>query len=295
MAERVVVAVDGSTASDAALEWAIDRARTTDMHLEILTVVDARWTRPTGADPGLAKHERVVFEAGRRVAASHVPVRCSTTVHHDHLVSGLLAASRRADLLVLGSHKPKRAIASIHGTLPLVIAADARSPLVVVPAGWEPNAGPVIVGVDDRSGTAAMAFAAAEAERAQTSLVAVRAWSVPATVARALRAIDGPLDTFEASQRAMVDTMLVPVRRDHEQLAIHAVLERGRPSLVLAGHAQHARSTVIGSGTASGRSLGSVGHDLLMNLPSPVVVVPETARRARTTPPADPEDDGVIA
>ena len=294
MADRVVVAVDGSTASDAALDWAIDRAATVDMHLEILTVVDIRWTRPTGADPGLAKHERVVFDGGRKVAASGSRVRCSTTVHHDHLVSGLLAASRRADLLVLGSHKPKRAIAAIHGTLPLVIAAGARSPLVVVPAGWEPDAGPVVVGVDGRSGTTAVAFAAAEAERTGTTLVAVRAWSVPSTLARALAADTGTLDAFEASQREVLDTVLAPIREAHGQLSIDAVLEQGRPSVVLAGHAQHARLTVIGSGAGSGRTLGSVGHDLLMNLPSPVAVIPETSRRAH--PPA-PEvaDDGVIA
>ncbi|WP_343917538.1 universal stress protein [Agrococcus citreus] len=279
----MVVAIDGGAASDSAIDWAIDRAAVIGAHLEILTIVDVHWTRPSGADPGLAAHERVVFEAGQRVAASGICPHWSTTVHHDRVVPGLVAATRRAELVVMGSHKPVHAVGSIHGTLPLVVAARAVSPIVVVPAGWTRNAGPVVIGVDDRSGTAAMHFAAAEADRAHTTLVAVRAYDVPPIVARAWGTADEPLRRAESLQLIMLDSMLSAVRRDRGQLEIAATVARGRPALVLAEHAKDASLTVVGrhasDGTAQAR-LGPVAHDLLMNLPSPVAVVPE-----RSTPP----------
>lgn len=282
VSERVVIAVDGSAGSDAALDWAVERAASIDIRLEILTIVDLHRTRPEGFDHGLAAHERVVVEAGRRVEASGSGARWSATVHHDRLVPGLAAASRRADLLVMGSHKAVPAFGSIHGTLPLVIASRTLSPLVVVPAGWTPSTGPVVVGVDDGSGAAAADFAAAEAERASTTLVAVRAYELPAAVSRVRGAADALLRGLESAQLSVLDELLSTVRRGREELEIAALVERGRPSLVLAAHAARARLTVIGRHHLHARAaphLGAVAHDLLMNLPSPVAVVPERAHR----------------
>ncbi|MEE3703946.1 universal stress protein, partial [Pasteurella multocida] len=67
MAERVVVAVDGGSASTSALDWAIDRARSVDMRLEIITVVDVDWLPQSGAETVVLEHERTVQDAARRV------------------------------------------------------------------------------------------------------------------------------------------------------------------------------------------------------------------------------------
>lgn len=281
MTEQVVVAVDGGTASESALDWAIERARSVDMHLEITTVVDIDWIPQTGPDPVIAEHERIVAAAGEKVEASGAGLRYSTTVHHHRPIQGLLEASRRADLLVIGSHKSNAAVGLIHGTLPLAIAARTRSPLVVVPVGWEPRSGPVVVGVDDETGTAAMDFAAAEAGRSGATLLAVRAWSVPPLVYGAWGAIESPFDDFSIVQRSVLDAMVAPIRAQHAHLAVDAVLEYGRPSVVLAEHAQHAQLAVVGTHgrrAIAGLLLGSVGHDLLMNMRSPVAVVPDPTR-----------------
>ncbi|MEE3703947.1 universal stress protein, partial [Pasteurella multocida] len=63
----------------------------------------------------------------------------------------------------------------------------------------------------------------------------------------------------------------------HGRLAVDAVLEHGRPSVVLSQRADGARLAVVGTHgrrAIAGLLLGSVGHDLLMNMPSPVAVVP---------------------
>ena len=152
MAENVVVAVDGGSASKSALDWVIDRARSVDLHLEITSVVDIDWIPQLGTDPVLLEYERIVQEAGKQVESSGVPVDFSTTVHHARPVPGLLDASRNADLLVIGSHKTRGAVGLINGTLPLAVAARTHCPLVVVPVGWEPGDGRVVVGVDEETG-----------------------------------------------------------------------------------------------------------------------------------------------
>ncbi|MGC5075583.1 universal stress protein [Agrococcus sp. DT81.2] len=281
MAENVVVAVDGGTASTAALDWAVDRARSVDMRLEIITVVDIDWIPQTGPDPVLHESERIVQEAGKRVELSDVPVDFSTTVHHTRPVAGLLDASRRADLLVIGSHKTRGMTGLINGTLPLAVAARTHCPLVVVPVDWEPGEGRVVVGVDEETGTAAMAFAAVEAERAGTTLLAVRAWDIPPLVYGAWAALESPFDAVEASERTILDTAVTRMRAEHERLAIDAVLEQGRPSVVLAQHADGARLSVVGTHgrrAIASLLLGSAGHDLLMNMPSPIAVVPDRVR-----------------
>ncbi len=281
MAENVVVAVDGGTASTAALDWAVDRARSVDMRLEIITVVDIDWIPQTGPDPVLLESERIVQEAGKRVELSDVPVDFSTTVHHTRPVAGLLDASRRADLLVIGSHKTRGMTGLINGTLPLAVAARTHCPLVVVPVDWEPGESRVVVGVDEETGTAAMAFAAVEAERAGTTLLAVRAWDIPPLVYGAWAALESPFDAVEASERTILDTAVTRMRAEHERLAIDAVLEQGRPSVVLAQHADGARLSVVGTHgrrAIASLLLGSVGHDLLMNMPSAIAVVPDRVR-----------------
>lgn len=288
MTERVVVAVDGGDASASALDWAIDRARSVDMQLEIITVVDVDWLPQTGAEMVLAEHERTVQDAGRRVEASGVAVQLSTAVRQDRPLHGLLDASRRADLLVIGSHKSSTAVGLINGTLPLAIAARTHAPLVVVPAGWRPRPGPVVVGVDDETGPAAMAFAAVEADRIHATLVAVRAWNLPPRVYGAWPAGSSPYDDFKGIESALLDELVAPIRAAHERLKIDALLEYGRPSVVLALHARVAQLAVVGShgrGAVSGLLLGSVGHDLLMNMPSPVAIVPTPTR---------PEADGAV-
>jgi nucleotide-binding universal stress UspA family protein len=179
MSEKVIVAVDGGTASTAALDWVIERARAVDLTLEITTVADLDWVPNGEVERFMPEYDRVVLDASRRVDASGVAVRYSTTVHRGRALEGLLSASRRADLLVIGTHKTSAAVGIINGTLPLSIAARTGCPLVVVPVGWVPAPGPIVAGVDADTGETALLFAAREAERTGRNLVAVRAWDLP--------------------------------------------------------------------------------------------------------------------
>ncbi|SDS54565.1 universal stress protein [Agrococcus carbonis] len=286
MTEHVVVAVDGGPASAAALDWVVDRARTVEMRLEITTVVDIDWFPQPNPDPVLAEYERIVDEAGKRVVFSHVPVDVSTTLHHARPVPGIVDASRRADLLVIGSHKTRGLSGIVNGTLPLAVAARTQCPLVVVPVDWAPGDGPVVVGVDDETGHAAMAFAAGESVRADAPLLAVRAWEIPPLVSGAWAALEAGQDEFEAAERTLLDTEVERMRQADERVQVEAVLEHGRPSIVLARRAASARLTVVGThgrGALAGLLLGSVGHDLLMNMPSPIAIVPDRARAGHGT------------
>lgn len=284
MPYNVVVAVDGGEASAAALDWVVDRARSVDMRVEVTTVVDIDWFPQVNADPVMLEHERIVEEAGKRIMLSGVSAEVSTTVRHARRVPGIVDASRRADLLVIGSHKTRGAVGLVYGTLPLAVAARTHCPLVVVPVDWNPGGERVIVGVDDETGAAAMAFAAAEAEREDDSLVAVRAWDVPPLVNSAWEAMESPIEAFESSERAVLDAAVARIAAAHPDLPVDAVLEYGRPSVVLSQRAEGARLAVVGThgrGRLAGLLLGSVSHDLLMNMPCPVVVVPNAGEAGR--------------
>jgi len=287
MSEKLVVAVDGGEASAAALDWVVHRARSVAMHVEVTTVVDIDWFPQVNADPVLLEHERIVDEAGKRIRCSGVSAEVSTTVQHARRLPGLEAASRRADLLVIGSHKTRGAVGLIHGTLPLAVAARTHCPLVVVPVDWQPAGERVVVGVDHETGAAAMAFAASEAEREDDTLVAVRAWDVPPLVSGAWEAMESPIEAFESSERAALDVEVARISAAHSDLRVEALLEYGRASVVLAQHAEGARLAVVGThgrGRLAGLVLGSVSHDLLMNMPCPVAVVPSTEQAGLIAP-----------
>lgn len=259
------------------------------MRLEIVAVADLQWAPVDAAEAFLGAIDAVVQEAGAYVAASGVRMAHSTTVQQDRVVPGLVAASHTADLLVMGSHKSSAAVGLVNGTLPLSMASRTRVPLVVVPVGWEPGDGPVLLGADHETGSTAALFAADEAHRTGAELLVVHAWDVPPLVTGAWIAMESPYDDFERSHRAILDRVLGDVRQQQPDLDVDDRLEYGRPSLILSTHSMTARLAVVGThgrGAIAGFLLGSVGHDLLMNLASPVAIIPEHVGRRATAAPS---------
>lgn len=140
----VVVGVDGSPASRAALRYALDDATRRGARLRAVTA-SARpdfWATPYGPVP-LPPTERELDRlraAARRwvgeVAASRPP---GATVPVEVLAAAgppaeaLIAASRDADLLVLG-HRGRGAVASaVLGSVGMRCVVGARCPVTVVP------------------------------------------------------------------------------------------------------------------------------------------------------------------
>jgi nucleotide-binding universal stress UspA family protein len=279
MVERVTVAVDGGAASGAALAWVIDRAKTVTMYLEITSVVGLDSDLPSGEDSGYRTPiEEAVADAEARVHAEAAGLAVTTKLRHGVPHEALVAASRHADLLVIGTNKTSPLAGIVHGTLPLKVAGHSECTTVVVPFDWKPSTGTVVAGwVDDPTAEAALDFAAEEAARRATTLAVVSTWTTPP-----LSAMDSAGSALLVEQVVAANAQLLAgavhrVQRAHPALTVTQHTQAGSPAVAIVRAAENAVMVVVGSrgrGAIAGFLLGSVSHDLLLNMPAPVAVVP---------------------
>ena len=279
MVETVMVAVDGGTASEAAMDWSLDRAAHREIHLDVTTVIEpnAHPHDETESDYRLRRESALVSTVGR--AAPSLPTQViEKSVIYGRAVDALIQASGRCDLLVIGNHPTSLLAGMVHGTLPLQLAGQTHCTTVVVPSDWHPSGNGVVVAWDDDSSAdAALMFAAAEAHWRGEPLTIVHSWKVPS--AQVFDA-DGATIVFDAAlelEHNVLADAAITVRRAYPELVVREALEAG-PAAVEVIAAAHGASLLV-VGTHSRRAtasflLGSVSHSALVNMPAPVAIVP---------------------
>lgn len=134
---RIVVGVDGSASSRAALRWATTQAERSGATLEAITCwlwpSSYGWPMPVpeGFDPAVdARHllDDVVAGVGR----DHPSVELTTRVVEGHPAEVLTKASDGAELLVVGSRGHGAFTGMLLGSVSDHCVAHARCPVVVV-------------------------------------------------------------------------------------------------------------------------------------------------------------------
>jgi len=289
--EKIVVAVDPETdpASQPALEWAIARAQERSASLELLTVIPSRHG-PRGADlvtsaaPYADDVQRAADLARTRAPASPV----SVSVRRGSPARVLMAVSWRADLLVIGSHPTGPLAGILRGTIALQVAGRSECPVAVVPSGWVPGrTADVVVGwTDDATADEALEIAAQEAADAGTSLTIVNSWGQPFGADASGEVVEVLRDLVHAAaRRVRASHPGLPVEVDFGPTpAVVALVERGRGAglVVVGSHGRGALGSLI---------LGSTSHDVLVNMPAPVLVVPSPGERITVLPEIAPEDE----
>lgn len=178
----VVAGVDGTYSSLAALDVAADEAAGRGRPLRIVHA----YAPPGRPDPATPSEPRVgtqwmVTDAMSRALARHPDLEAST-----HLAAGaadelLLAESRGAALLVVGSCGLGGLPGLLAGASGTRVATAAHCPVIVVERGEHaPDRGPVLLGVDGVwPSIAAIAFAFEEAAQRERPLIALYARSPP--------------------------------------------------------------------------------------------------------------------
>ncbi|KAF0959412.1 universal stress protein [Rhodococcus sp. T7] len=132
----VVVGVDGSDSSRSALSWAAAEARLRNGQLVVITC----WTAPVfvaGLNPALYERDSFIHvaetiqrQAVKDAGAADVPIR--TQIVEGQPASVLVAASRDADLLVVGS-RGQGGFAGLHlGSVPGHLVHHALCPVLVL-------------------------------------------------------------------------------------------------------------------------------------------------------------------
>ncbi|WP_067453176.1 universal stress protein [Actinomadura macra] len=281
----VLVGYDGSPAGDQALYWAVGEARLRRLPL---TVCHA-WHWPYPLRPPDEDTLEVVRAAAAVVADEGVRQAYALDEGLDvrwRLERGwasavLLAASREAALVVLGTRGHGGFEGLTVGSTAAQVAAHADRPVIVVRSG-EPHAeghgGRLVVGVDGSpAGEAALGFAFEEAELRGASVTAVCSWWDPAVLPGPDRVpfTDPPAVRSEAMAR--FDQAVTPWRREHPKVPLDTEFVVETPRQALVNAAQGAALLVVGDrgiGSVPPLLLGPVTQAALHQAPCPVAVVP---------------------
>ena len=134
---RIVVGIDGSDSSIAALCWAANQAESTGSGLEVIITWEwpttVGWAPPFAADytpEGDAR--RVLDEAVEKVRSTHPDVDVRSIVIEGHPAPALIEASRGADLLVLGSRGHGQFVGMLLGSVSEHCVTHAHCPVLVL-------------------------------------------------------------------------------------------------------------------------------------------------------------------
>jgi nucleotide-binding universal stress UspA family protein len=142
-AERIVVGVDGSASSKAALAWAVRQAERTGGNIEAVTAWHFPVVLGTPFGPASVLPDTDFAEVAARVLSQAVsetvdpatPVKVSSMVREGNAADVLLEAAQGADLLVVGSRGHGGFTEALLGSVSQHCVHHAQCPIVIVRAG----------------------------------------------------------------------------------------------------------------------------------------------------------------
>ncbi|MBC6463589.1 universal stress protein [Actinomadura sp. HBU206391] len=280
MARRsILIGVDGSPPSDAALRWAAHEASLRGVGLCLVHAfawslfgVDVRRSLSWG------EAHRMVAGAHRKAEKIAPSVHVRSEVVTDSPSIALIQRSAEAGLVVLGTRGHGGFRDLLAGSVALQVAGHASCPVVLVHAGWRPP-------IDDRQivvvvgGDTALQAAFGEAELRGIRLRAIRAWRpIMPTGPIGRTAMGAPLTEIERDEENLLIRALVPWRKQHPGVRIiesvtcdssrHALIEASRKAeLLVVGAREH-----FGAHTLA---LGTTAHAVIHHVTCPVLVARE--------------------
>jgi nucleotide-binding universal stress UspA family protein len=310
-AGAIVVGYDGSSSASHAVEWAAREAQRRGRLLTVLSVVDyggmgyrgpvgmAHWWPDVALDAG----RQLSTDGAERARAIAPDVEVTPETATGPTAAILIEVSRTAEVMVVGT----RGRGELHnlaiGSVAASVAAHGRCPVVIVRGDGNVHPGPdqpVVVGIDGSpAASAALAFAAAVAEKASAPLTVVCAWNALAedawvdAYARGLAPEDPDLRPGERrmAQEAL-DAAAASVRAEHPAVDVTPILAEGPPAAALLEAGAQAGLLVVGTrghGAFTGLLLGSVSHAVVHAATRPVAVVrgdiPDQVREAEAAIP----------
>lgn len=295
----VVVAVDGSEASQNAVRWAANTANKRGVPLRLA----ASYTMPQflyaeGMVPPqelfdeLQSETMDMIEAARVVAHEVAPdIKIGYVIAEGSPIDMLLDMSSDVTMIVMGSRGLGGLSGMVMGSVSAAVVSHADCPVVVVRSDnhvTETNKyGPVVVGVDGSDvSQRATEFAFEEAQARGAKLVAIHTWmdmQVQASLA-GLAAAQQEWEIIEKEQTTLLKDRLQPLLERFPDVEVEMVITRDRPVRALEDCAHNAQLLVVGShgrGGFRGMLLGSTSRALLQSAPCPMVVVRPNEKKTK--------------
>jgi nucleotide-binding universal stress UspA family protein len=299
----VVVGVDGSEGSRAAVRWSAQEAHRRQLPLRIVTAAGLDAVMPRTASESFWGHlsdyqqswgDDVVSDAAE-LARQAAPVEPQTAVYlRETAVIALQGEAESAGLLVVGSRGQGGAVASRLGSTAIALTQQASCPVVVVPGAFggpvdEETGGHVVVGVDDSpTSQRAVEFAFAEAALHKTGVTAVHAWTLPSlrsTLSIRHEVLNVARPALQQEAAAVLSKSLAEIRQKHPAVPVVEQAVEEHPAVALVEASHDAPLLVVGSrgrGGISGLVLGSVSHAVLHRAHCPVAVIRRPQQESST-------------
>ncbi|GAA1974019.1 universal stress protein [Microbacterium pumilum] len=266
--EHIVLGFDGTEPSLVALDWVAERAARGACRIEIVTIGDH-------------VPDMVIRDAEQRITDRAADADVIWRRLSGRMPDSLLRAAEDADLLVIGARRRRPVRSALTGWLPVRTVSRSHVPTVVVPNEWTVNDGPVVVGVDDdHSSSAAVPFAAIEAEASGGSLSLLHAWQMPIPTTEGAGALLASPTHVKDAHREVLDRAGEAIADEHPALTLEKSLVQDSPSSALVARSARSSLIVLGThqrGLLESAILGSVCQDVLASSLSPVCVVPATS------------------
>ncbi|MFF0725936.1 universal stress protein [Streptomyces sp. NPDC004134] len=287
MTTHVVVGVDGSDPSMAAVRWAAAEAAARRIPLRIIHA-RASATDSRQAAPGGSPHEDWVRDriatACRETAERYPEVEITGGATTESAVKALLDAARDGELLVLGSRGIGAASGFFTGSVSLPVVAHVTGPTVLVRQDWHPDTAdgelPVVVGVDlDHGYDPVLEFAFAAAHRTGSRLRVVHMWRRSSIYAYPSALPDPKVGAdLKAVAQENLDSALAGWRARYPEVEAERILLDGEVAPRLLEQGAGARLLVGGRRMHKHRMfptlIGPVTHALMHHAIAPVAVVP---------------------
>ncbi len=282
----IVVGVDGSPASDAAVRWAARDAVTRHLPLTLVHGVDpfaATWPQ-TSVAGGFTLWRQ---NEGRRVLGDALkiaqdspegsrPIPIDAELMFSATVPMLVDLSKRAELMVVGNYGRGLLGREWLGSVSAGLVRCAHCPVAVVPEegprAVDLNRAPVLLGIDGSPASElATAIAFDEASRRRVEVMVVHAWS------------DAEISEFPGLDWASVKTdaerslaeRLAGWQERYPDVTVHRLLVCDRPARALVEKSESAQLVVLGShgrGRFTGALLGSVSNAVVQAVRVPIIV-----------------------
>jgi len=278
----LVVGVDGSSASNAAVAWAARDAAMRNVPLTLVHMLSTyvptfpQIPLPGGVAVWQEEDARLVLEEAAKLARESAggSVVVGTELKSSPPIPTLVQLSEDADMVVVGSHGRGAVGRALLGSVSSGVLRGAACPVAIIPAD-EPDIredAPVLVGIDGSPASElATAIAFDEASRRGVDLRAVHAWSDVEILD--LGGLDWPALQEESEQ--ILAERLAGWQERYPDVAVQRLVVCDRPARELVNQSKSAQLVVLGSRGRGGIArvlLGSVSNAVVHSVHTPIIV-----------------------
>lgn len=271
---RIVVGLDGSPSSEAALAWSIAEAVSRGLSLHL---VEAGRAGAAAQPPDASPTEAL---SGGRARAEDEGASVTTEVATGSAAARLVELSEDADTVVVGSRGHGTVRGTLFGSVSLQVAMHAQCPVVIVHE--QEDAGNarhgVVVGVESaETSDQAVGYAFSQAAARDVDLTAVHAW-----VDAPERFPIAPTEAVMTQLRHDLSEALAVWAQKFPDVVVHEQVTRASALDALTDLSERAELVVVGTRGRGGfprLMLGSTSYGLVPRAHCPVAVVRARANR----------------